>query len=387
MRVLFVAHSFPRAPGDAAGSFLLRLARALRDHDVAVTAVVPHAPGLTLDEELDGVRVVRYRYAPARRETLAYTGTMAEQVAAGVGGKLALAGLLAAGAHATGAVARRWGADVVHAHWWFPGGVSAAAARLLGRPLVTTAHGSDVRLLGALPGGRAILRAVARRSARMTAVSRWLAAQLSAAAPGLDVAVAPMPADADRFRPHGDPARARLLFVGRLNAQKGLAHLLRAMAATTSRIPLDVVADGPDRDALQALAGSLGLASRVAWLGARAPGELADLYRHAAAVVMPSTGEGLGLVAVEAQLSGTPVIAFASGGLVDVVRDGETGVLVPPSEPMALAAAIDRVVTDRAYAGALAAAARPAALRAFAPAAAAASYASIYREARATRRA
>lgn len=388
MRVLFVAHSFPRAPDDAAGSFILRLARALVARGVAVAAVVPHAPGLPLYDSFDGVALHRYRYAPERYETLAYTGTMAEQVRAGAPAKLALAGLVAAGARAAVARARAWRADLVHAHWWFPGGLAGAAAhRVLGVPLVTTAHGSDVRLVDAMPGGRALLRGVVRQSAQLTAVSSWLASQLEAASPGARPVVAPMPADVDRFagREPGSP-RAGLLFVGRLNEQKGVASLLRALAASRTGATLDVVGDGPDAAALRALAAELGVASRVRWHGAQPPVALPAFYQRAAAVVVPSVGEGLGLVAVEAQLSATPVVAFASGGLLDVVRDGRTGVLVPPGDAPGLAAALDRVVGDPEHARVLGEAGRASALAAFSPAVAAARYATIYDAAVATQR-
>src|SRR5690348_16137438 len=78
--VLFLTHSFPRHPGDAAGSFILRLARALGDQGIRVAVVAPHAPGLAGHEVISGIEIVRFRYAPATLETLAYTGTMAEQV-------------------------------------------------------------------------------------------------------------------------------------------------------------------------------------------------------------------------------------------------------------------------------------------------------------------
>ena len=80
MRVLFLAHSFPRYSGDAAGSFLLRLALALRDESVEVNVVAPAAAGLASSEHFDGVLVERFRYAPRRFERLAYTGNMAQDV-------------------------------------------------------------------------------------------------------------------------------------------------------------------------------------------------------------------------------------------------------------------------------------------------------------------
>ena len=82
MRVVFVAHSYPRHEDDMAGSFLLRLARALRGKGVDVRVVAPSARGLATADEFDGIRVERYRYAPRALETLAYTGTMADAVRA-----------------------------------------------------------------------------------------------------------------------------------------------------------------------------------------------------------------------------------------------------------------------------------------------------------------
>src|SRR6266487_5155077 len=168
-RVVFAAHAFPRDEHDPTGGFLLRLARALRDHGIEVTAVAPSAPGLAAGEELDGIEVRRYRYAPRRAETLAYTGAMHTR-ASSPSGMLALAGLLASGTLAL----RRAGAeaDLVHAHWWFPGGVQALAAGK--RPLVTTMHGTDVRLARSRPAARAACARVLRASAAITTVSTWL---------------------------------------------------------------------------------------------------------------------------------------------------------------------------------------------------------------------
>jgi len=135
-----------------------------------------------------------------------------------------------------------------------------------------------------------------------------------------------MPVATELFSPSGNGGRKRdrLLFVGRLNAQKGIEMLLRALAVTTTKASLDVVGDGPDGERLKALAGELEIANRVRWVGALPQQQLTEYYRSATALVVPSVNEGLGLVAVEAQLCETAVIAFDSGGCPTSCRtDGQ----------------------------------------------------------------
>ena len=382
LRVLFVAHAFPRYAGDVTGGFLLRLAVALRDRGVTVAAVAPAAEGLAAAERLDGIAVRRYRYAPAPAQRLAYAGEMHRR-AASPSGAMALAGLLGAGALAARRAGRR--ADLVHAHWWFPGGVQALAART-GLPLVTTLHGTDVRLARSRPAATAACARVLRASGRVTAVSGWLAAQAASFAPGLaPVTVAPMPVDDRAFSPGpGDEPRDELLFVGRLDRQKGAEIALRALAlldGPAAGLALRVVGGGPEEPALRRLAGELGVAGRVRWDGHLSQADLAGRYRRAAALLVPGRDEGLGLVAVEGQLSGAPVVAAASGGLLDVVADGRTGRTFPPGEPGALARAVESTLADRDATARMAKAAREQAAARFGPAGAARAYAAVYAEA------
>ncbi|MEP6621574.1 MAG: glycosyltransferase [bacterium] len=382
MNVLFMTHSFPRDHGDAAGSFVLRLARALKGEGVGVRVVAPAAPGLPSESVLNGIRIDRFRYAPRRYETLAYTGNMAAQVRDSWASRFALLSFIAAEYKTGKRVRREFRPSLVHAHWWFPNGLAASRVAASARiPLVTTMHGTDVRMARAIAASRPAFRYVLRKSAQVSVVSNWLADETEAVA-GMRPTVAPMPVATEFFNAVAGTVRERrLLFVGRLMPQKGVHLLLDALATLPADVALSVIGDGPDRAALEARAGTLGIAERVRWLGALKQQELAPYYQRAAMLVVPSKEEGLGLVAVEAQLCETPVVAFASGGLPDVVQDGVTGTLVTDQSAVGLARAIQAVL-DRDDSGAsLGVAGRAHALATFSPESVARKYVEIYRTA------
>ena len=381
MNVLFLTHSFPRSEGDAAGSFLLRLAIALRAEDVNVHVVAPAAAGLPAAEEISGVRVERFRYAPRRYEKLAYTGNMARDVASSWSARLALVGFLGSDfVHAVRA-RRSFEPEVVHAHWWFPNGVVGTWVGGLARiPLVTTLHGTDVRLARTVGVAKPMFSHVLRHSAAVTTVSSWLKEETEALVPGVNPTVAPMPVATDLFAPGSSRDGQRLLFVGRLMPQKGVEHLIHALSLMKTKSSLDIVGDGPSRDSLEQLAKQLEVAPRIRWHGQVSQSELPPLYQRAAAVVVPSIDEGLGLVAVEALLCETPVVAFDSGGLRDVIQHNKTGLLVKPGDRQALAGTLDELLARDGRGSDLGRAGRIYALSAFAPESAARRYAGIYRQ-------
>jgi len=365
---------------------VLRLAAALKAEGFDTRVVAPAAPGFPEHATLDDVTVDRFHYAPRRFETLAYTGTMASQVQASWSARFTLLGFLGAEFRSAVRARREFKPDVVHAHWWFPNGlVGTWLGRLSNKPLVTTLHGSDVRLARTVALSRPAFRHVLHRSAVVTAVSHWLASEAQQVVSARAPVVAPMPVATDLFSPNGDSRANRLLFVGRLNRQKGVEILLHALSRMTGDVPgLDVIGDGEDREQLEALAASLGLDGRVTWHGALPQDQLPPFYRRAVALVVPSVDEGLGLVAVEAQLCGTPVVAFASGGLTDVVQHDQTGILVTDVDAGALAAALSSLLSRYDRGASLGAAGRLHALATFAPESVARRYADIYKSAIAT---
>jgi phosphatidyl-myo-inositol dimannoside synthase len=155
-----------------------------------------------------------------------------------------------------------------------------------------------------------------------------------------------------------------LLVVGRLaGAERAKGHdELFAALATLGRAGLPaklvVAGEGPDRVRLERLAATLDVAERVLFAGAVAPATLTELYERAAAFAMPSKLEGFGLVFVEAMAAGLPCVALAGTAPAEIIVDGETGALVPPDAPAALAAALGELLADPERARALGAAGR-----------------------------
>jgi glycosyltransferase involved in cell wall biosynthesis len=173
------------------------------------------------------------------------------------------------------------------------------------------------------------------------------------------------------IEPDGEPVpydgdAPRLLCVGRLIPIKGHIVLLRAFAAARQEVPeleLDIAGRGPLEPALRALARELGVADAVRFLGQVTP--IQGAIEQAAAVVVPSMGEGFGMVALEAMERARPVVAASIGGLGEIVRDGVTGLLVPPGEAEPLAAAIVRIASDPELGRTMGAAGRERALARF----------------------
>lgn len=395
MRVLFVTHNIPRHDGDVAGSFVLRLAVALQSIGHHVDVIAPGAPGLAPYGVIDGVAIDRIRYGSDSSMTLAYTGTMAEQVTSSWRGKFALFAMLrsirrAVQAKVNDAATKGTPYDIVHAHWWFPSALALVGAESRrSPPLVITMHGSDVRLAHRKPVAHPLMRAALKQASARSAVSRWLADIVDNIAPPTQTHVAPMPVDTVRFAPPDTVVnqRAGILFVGRLNAQKGLSDVLDAMSLPAlSSAQLTVVGDGPDAAALRTKAATLGVSSRAHWVGPVAQPSLAALFQRAVCVAMPSREEGLGLTAVEAQLCETPVVAYASGGVVDVVQPSRGGTLVPVGDIREFAHSLAALVSHPDVASEKGRHSRTEMLKRFSPNVVAAQYTSIYEEAIRVRR-
>ena len=329
MRVVFLTHNYPRHAGDVSGAFLATLAAGLRRREIDVRVVAPSDEGRGGTEELDGVPVRRVRYASARRETLAYRGTM-QTALRGPAGLGALAGLWRALRRAAREELHA-GADLIHAHWWVPAGLAVPREARM----VLTVHGTDAALLRRSRLARRIARPVFHRAALVTAVSRELAGWVqNGVGRYIEPAhVHPMPVDS-RGRPWTTGGGGAVV-VARLSPQKRVSLAIDAVAVLIScghELPLTIVGDGPERPALERQVERLGIESFVRFVGSVPASEVQHYLASADVMIFPAQGEGFGLAAAEALMSGVPVVAcWDGGGVLDVVPESGAGRLTLPS--------------------------------------------------------
>jgi D-inositol-3-phosphate glycosyltransferase len=302
VRVVVLTTSWPRTEREFAGRFVADAVERLRETGVEVEVLAPGAGYRDYGLAYGGGMAANLRRRPWAAPLLLFSMWRALRRAAR-------------------------GADLVHAHWL----LTAAVARFGGRPFVVTLHGSgsagrysDVELARDRPR---LVRALLRPAAAVICVSETVAAAVRSA--GVEVVVIPngvrIPDEV------GSPAEpAEVLYVGRLSPEKNVDTLVEAVG----HLNLVVAGDGPLRDRVPNA------------LGAVSHAEVERLLEGASVVVAPCEREGFGLAAAEAMAHGRPVVAAAGGALLELVTEGETGLLVPPRDAAALRQAVERLLSD-----------------------------------------
>jgi len=361
VKILSIATTHPRFEGDSEPPYVLEINRELARLGHRVTTLLPHAEGAATLEVVAGVTMRRFRYfLPVSRQRLCYNGGILPNLRRSAWARVNLPFFLAAQGAAVVRTVRATAPDLVHCHWLISSGLMGV---LFGgvhrRPVVVSAHGSDVYLDNLL--FQTANRFVLARCHTCTVNSHGTRSRITCIHPGMRSEVVPMGVHPERYGKHlasaevrerlggGDP---QLLFIGRFSEHKGLDHLVASMPEIVRHLPrarLALVGFGPEEPALRKLVARSNLDEQVRFAGRIAHEEVPGYLASADLVVLPSVRvEGLGVVLLEALASGTPVVGSRVGGIPDVVRDGETGLLSRPADPEDLARQCLRLLGDEA---------------------------------------
>ncbi|MCZ6602196.1 MAG: glycosyltransferase [Planctomycetota bacterium] len=365
--------SYP-APGDPAwGAYLRDHIRAVRDRGNDVTVLVPSlSRGLKVRREEKGIRVVAYPYSPGTAPMLHCEQGMLPSIRKSHLARLQLPGFLLASIYYLTLFARRERADLIHAHWFIPGGLAAALARPFVRiPLVTLGHGADLHLPDR-PIVRRALSFVHRRSDVSLVVSEYLRQRAgSYGLPTEEIDVVRNGVDTKAFFPgRRDRNGERIIGVARrLLPEKRVRDVIRALsgipASERDKLSLRIAGDGPERRRIEQEVRSLGLRRQVHLLGVVPHREMPEFLRSVDFMINPSIQEGLSVGNLEALSSGLPVIACRGVGSDEAIEDGLNGFLYPPRDVETLRDSIRRMARSGRLLDRMGAAARRGALDRF----------------------
>ena len=364
MKICMLTTSFPRYKGDYAGIFVYHLAKAISSRGNDVLVIAPNDSRLLSYEKIDGIGVYRFNYFIKRFQRLAYGDGILPNIKNKKWLILQVPFFLFFQFMAILKIAKKERPDVIHAHWIFPTAFSAVLAKKLQKiPVISTVHGGDIFGLKG-PLFTKIIKYTLKRSYVCTVNSK---ATLDAVRRILerDYEIIPMGVNTigySKERSSGDIRRRfrvkdkLLLFVGRITEKKGVEYLIRAIPDILKAFPhtkLLIVGEGDLKEQLQKLSFQLHLQDAISFTGSMTHEELPNYFASADIFIGPSIiaksgdTEGLGVVFLEALASSCAVIASEVGGIPDIIKDGETGLLVPQKNPQAIAEAITKLIQNR----------------------------------------
>lgn len=358
MKVLVIGSVYPRFHEDAEVPWLRTSVAHLKKAGVDIQVLAPAYKGLK-SHEIDGVKVNRFRYAPANLEMLTHEEGAPSKMASKPWLQLLAIPYIISGFFKCLAICRQWRPDVIHAHWPFPHAyIALGAAKLFRIPLVLNFHGAELLLIRKKKWIRPLLKFAIGQAKAVFANSSFTAQKIKAIR---DVNVEWSPYGTTLSATNSQAAhpvtdKFKILFVGRHIERKGITYLIEsAKYLPASKFEIRIVGVGDLTEKLKAQAAQLSeQATPVIFTGKLSPAELEHEYKTANVFVLPaivdSKGdtEGLGVVLIEAMELGLPIVASNVGGIPDVVVNGQSGILVPEKDPQALANAFKSLEAEPA---------------------------------------
>ena len=356
LKVCLISSCYALSEEDRHASFLVESNRHLRERGVEVSVFAPSYCGCR-SHTIDGLKVRRFRYFFSRWEKLTHMEGAPTRVRSPFYMVVAVF-YIVLGLFQAVWFCRGKKFDIIHVHWPFPQAIwGYVVSRIYRVPMVITFHGAEVLLAKKFFFVKYFLRHSLRNAAAITCNSSFTAGRVRELGVDRTIEVIPYGVTVD-VKPRAEEKESQqidLLYAGRLIERKGVEYLLKAMPQVRESIDahLHVVGDGDILPQLEQLANELRIGDHVTFHGFVSNAELENQYRQADVFVLPAIEdrrgdtEGLGVVLVEAISYLTPVVASNVGGIVDIVKDGETGLLVEQKNPEKLAAAIVRIVEDQ----------------------------------------
>lgn len=359
IKVSFLTQVFVRHPNDTIAPFLFIISKTLSSLGVQVSVVCPHDKGLMRREVIEGIEITRFKYAPEKYEILAYRGVMHELVLKKALNLFIFLIFILSFTFEAIKFVRKNDSDIIHSHWWIPTGlVGVIIARLTGKPLVITSHGTDIFILGKFVRMKFLARWVFNQAKMITVVSNALKKRL------IDdlhishekIKVIPMPVDLERFYPLKMEKTIDILCIGRLIERKGIDILVNAVEKLKSYnegIKTVIIGTGPEKGRLLNMIKEKCLENNVNFIDTVPNDELIQYYNLSKVFVLPTITdwkgetEGLGVVLLEALSCKTPVVGTDTGGIPDIVKNNETGLLVKEKDVDGLADAIQKLLDDK----------------------------------------
>ena len=381
MKVLVIGSVYPRFQEDAEVPWLRTSVAHLKKAGVEIQVLAPSYKGLK-SHDIDGTHVNRFRYAPTNWEILTHEEGAPSKMASRPWLQLLAIPYIINGFFQCIRICRKWRPDVIHAHWPFPHAyIALGAAKLFKIPLVLNFHGAELLLIRKKKWVKPLLKFAIGQAQAVFANSSFTASKIKAIR-NVDVEWSPygttLEVDSRKSEvgstPHPVNGKFKILFVGRHIERKGITYLIEAAKyLPADKFEIRIVGVGDLTEQLKQQAEAVGSQklevgsespASIIFTGKLSPEALANEYKTANVFTLPaivdSKGdtEGLGVVLIEAMELGLPIVASNVGGILDVVVDGESGILVQEKDSVALANAFKRLAGDPALTEKLLAGAR-----------------------------
>lgn len=357
MRVLFITSTFPLSEKDPQVPWMGELVRRLVKRGLDIEIFAPASRG-SPSHSFYGLKVYRFRYAPRQWEILTHDEGSLFRLRSNkwlffLPFLYFLFGILS-----IIKISLKNKYDVIHVHWPFPQGILGIVAKIATRArLIYSIYGAEFALVVRVPFGKFIFSQLIKRADSIIGISNYTANRIKEIEK-VSVNIIPFnsPINEKRIGKYKKKKErpAKILFVGRLIERKGIEYLILAMQQILKKIDvhLDIVGQGPLFNDLRKKINNLSLDRKVTLWGKVDNARLHQMYLGCDVFVLPAIvdkwgdTEGLGVVLLEAMSFKKPVVASNIGGITDIVKNGETGLLVPQKDAQRLAWAIEKLLTN-----------------------------------------